>query len=267
MLTIIKGAGDIASGIAIRLHRAGFKIIMTDLEKPTSIRRTVCFSQAIPDGKTTVEDVTAVCVKSAEEAIKMLDTDVIPVIPDENADCIKLLKPDIVIDSILAKKNLNTTIDDAPIVIAVGPGFTVGKDCHAVVETKRGHNLGRVYLSGSAAENTGVPGNIGGYTNERIIRAVSDGIFRQVCNIGDLVEKDQIVAYVDDNPVRCSISGVLRGILPDRTPVFEGMKSGDVDPRGIREYCYTVSDKALSVGGGVLEACLRLSGLLNQKEL
>lgn len=261
MLALIKGAGDIATGIALRLKHSKFDIVMTDLERPTAIRRTVCFSQAIVNGRAVVEDVTAERAEREDDIYEILKRGNIAVIADEGAECRKYLKPHFVIDAILAKKNLGTGIDDAPVVIAVGPGFTAGEDCNAVVETQRGHYLGRVILEGSAASNTGVPGNIGGYTTERIIRAVKDGVFTPICDIGDAVEAGQTVAYVDGEPVKCSIGGVLRGILPKDTPVFKGMKSGDVDPRCKIEHCYTASDKALAVGGGVLEAMLRLGGL------
>ena len=167
-----------------------------------------------------------------------------------------MLRPEAVVDARLAKVNLDTSIQDAPVVVAVGPGFTTGKDCHAVVETQRGHYLGRVIYEGSAAPNTGVPGNIGGYTVERIIRAPKTGTFRPVRKIGDLVAANEIVAYVDEEPVTCRIDGTLRGILPEGTHVHEGMKSGDVDPRCKPEHCLCASDKALSVGGGVLEALM-----------
>ncbi|MDD5944866.1 MAG: selenium-dependent molybdenum cofactor biosynthesis protein YqeB [Clostridia bacterium] len=258
MLALIKGAGDIASGIAVRLKRAKFDIAMTDIERPTAIRRTVCFSQAIVNGEACVEDIKAERAQSTDDIYQIIKRGNIAVIADEKAECIKTLKPYFVIDAILAKKNLGTSIDDAPVVIGVGPGFRAGVDCHAVIETQRGHYLGRVILEGNAAENTGVPGNIGGYTTERIIRAVKDGIFTPVCQIGDIVEAGQTVAYVDGEPVKCLIGGVLRGILPENTPVYKGMKSGDVDPRCKKEHCYTVSDKASAVGGGVLEAMLRL---------
>ena len=259
MFVIIKGAGDIASGIALRLRHAGFDIVMTDLERPTAIRRTVCFSQAIVNGSAVVEDVRARRAESAKDALDIIKDGEIAVLADERAECAGELKPDALVDAILAKKNLGTKITDAPVVIGIGPGFTAGEDCHAVVETQRGHYLGRVILEGSAAENTGVPGNIGGYTVERIIRAVKDGIFTPVCSIGDVVEAGQTVGYVDGEPVKCLIGGVLRGILPENTPVYKGMKSGDVDPRCELAHCFTVSDKALAVGGGVLEAVLRLS--------
>ncbi len=258
MLAVIKGAGDIASGIALRLKKAKFDIVMTEIASPTAIRRTVCFSEAVSNGETIVEDVKAVLATDAETARDVIADGNIAVIVDEKASCIRELKPDFVIDAILAKKNLGTDIDDAPAVIGVGPGFTAGVDCHAVVETKRGHYLGRVYYSGSAAENTGIPGNIDGHTTDRIIRSPHYGVFNPIYNIGDEVKEGEVVACVDSTPITCNVSGVLRGILPKGTLVTPDMKSGDIDPRGIVEHCYTVSDKALAVGGGVLEACFNL---------
>lgn len=260
MLVLIKGAGDIASGSAYRLRRAGFRVAMTDLARPTSIRRTVCFSEAIVHGTATVEGMTARYAADADAAKRIMDAGEIAVLADERADCRHALRPDAVVDAILAKRNLGTAMDDAPAVIALGPGFTAGTDCHAVVETMRGHLLGRAYYEGAAAPNTGVPGNVGGFTIERILRAPCAGVFRGVHRIADTVEKDEIVAYVDDQPIRAAIPGVLRGLLPDGTEVYAGMKSGDVDPRCKKENCYLISDKALAVAGGVLEAVLALTG-------
>lgn len=259
MLVLIRGAGDIASGIALRLHRAGLSVIMTDLEKPTAIRRTVAFSDAIVHGETEVEGVTARRVESAQEALGLLEEGMIPVLIDPKASCIKTLNPDGVVDAILAKKNLGTSITDAPIVIGVGPGFTAGVDCHAVVETMRGHTLGRVYYEGSALPNTGIPGLIGGFSGERVLRAPADGVFCQRLEIGDQVQEGDVAATVNGVPVVCTLNGVLRGILADGTAVHAGMKAGDIDPRCKVEHCYTASDKALSVGGGVLEALLHFS--------
>ncbi len=259
MLVVIKGAGDIATGIALRLYRARFDIVMTEIARPTSIRRTVSFSEAVPLGETSVEGVTAELVHSADEARLAAARGHIAVLVDPEAVCIRELKPDAVVDAILAKINLGTRIADAPVVVGVGPGFTAGEDCHAVVETQRGHYLGRVLTEGSAAPNTGVPGNIGGYTLERILRAPADGIFHPARSIGDEVQKGDVAGYADDVPMRCEIGGVLRGILPEGTPVHKSMKSGDVDPRCKREHCFSVSDKALAVGGGALEAVLRLT--------
>ena len=260
MLILIRGAGDIATGIGYRLHMCGFGVAMTDLPVPTSIRRTICFSEAILHEEMRVEGVTAYLAKDAQAAKAIIQRGEIAVLADPQGDCRKELRPDVVVDAILAKRNLGTRMDDAPIVIGVGPGFTAGVDCHAVVETMRGHTLGRAYYVGSAIHNTGVPGNIGGFTLERILRAPCAGVFHGVHKIGDTVKKGEICAYVDDQPVRSAIGGILRGLLPDGLTVYDGMKSGDVDPRCELSHCYMISDKALSIGGGVLEAVLHLGG-------
>ena len=258
MLALIRGAGDIASGAALRLWRTGIDVVMTDLARPTAIRRTVAFSDAIVHGETMVEDLRAVRAEDASQAKALLRKRVIPVLPDPECRCREALAPDAVVDAILAKHNLGTRITDAPIVVGVGPGFTAGEDCHAVVETMRGHTLGRVIYSGSAIPNTNIPGLIGGFAGERVLRAPCDGVFTAVHRIGDLVEEGETIGYVEGEPMKCTISGVLRGVLDDGVRVHKGMKSGDVDPRGRTEYCMTVSDKALAVGGGALEAVLYL---------
>ena len=266
MLVVIRGAGDIATGIALRLWRAGIQTVMTDLPAPTAIRRTVCFSQAIVHGETEVEGVSARRAETAEEALSRLADGILPVLADPAGACTPVLRPASVVDAILAKKNLGTAITDAPVVVAVGPGFTAGVDCHAVVETMRGHTLGRVYYQGSALPNTGIPGLIGGFAGERALRAPADGVFHQRLDNGAQARAGDIAATVDGRPMVCTISGVLRGILAEGTPVFQGMKAGDVDPRCKIEHCYTASDKALAVGGGVLEAVLPLSGALKETE-
>ena len=260
MLVLIRGAGDLASGIALRLHRAGVDVVMTDLPQPTAIRRTVCFSQAIMEGSMVVENVTARLASSPQEVPDILSRGEIPVLADPEGACLAALHPDAVVDAILAKRNLGTCITDAPVVIGVGPGFTAGQDCHAVVETMRGHYLGRVYYTGSAAPNTGMPGLIGGFAGERVLRAPADGIFHQLMDIGQRVKPGDIAATVEGEPMYCTLEGVLRGILPDGLPVHRGMKAGDIDPRCELAHCYCASDKALAVGGGVLEALLGLSG-------
>lgn len=262
MLTVIRGAGDMATGTALRLWRSHIQVVMTEVERPTAIRRTVCFSQAIVHGETTVEGVRACRADRPAQALALLRDGVIPVLADPEAACIPVLKPDAVVDAILAKKNLGTKISDAPVVIGVGPGFTAGVDCHAVVETMRGHYLGRVLYEGSAQPNTGIPGLIGGFAGERVLRAPADGVFHQLVEIGAQVKVGDIAATVNGEPMVCTLDGVLRGILADGTPVFKGMKSGDIDPRCKIEHCYCASDKALAVGGGVLEAILNLSGAL-----
>ncbi len=256
MIIWIRGAGDIATGIAFRLFHSGFSVVMSDLPQPTSIRRAVCFSEAIINKSTTVEDITARYAANAEEATEIMQHVEIALLADPAGDIARQLKPVAVVDAILAKRNLGTKITDAPIVVGVGPGFTAGVDCHSVVETMRGHTLGRVYHNGSALPDTGIPGNIGGFTLERLLRAPGAGTFRGVKKIGDFVEAGDICAFVDDKPMISRIKGVLRGLLPDGIAVTEGMKSGDVDPRCERSACFAVSDKALSVGGGALEAIL-----------
>lgn len=259
MLVLIRGAGDLASGIALRLRHARMQVVMTDLATPTAIRRTVCFSQAILFGKMQVEDVLAERADTPEAVPEILSRGSIAVLADPEARCIETLKPDVVVDAILAKRNLGTKITDAPCVIGVGPGFTAKVDCHACVETMRGHTLGRVITEGSPLPNTNIPGLIGGFAGERVLRAPADGIFRQTLEIGQSVREGDIAGTVNGEPMRCTISGILRGLLADGTPVHKGMKSGDVDPRNDESYCYLVSDKALSIGGGVLEAILHFT--------
>ena len=260
MLILIRGAGDLASGIALRLYRCGMQVVMTDLPQPTAIRRTVCFSQAIAHGNCTVEDTTAVRAETEEDVKAALAGRRIPVLADPAAECRMWLRPDVLVDAILAKKNLGTKITDAPFVVGVGPGFTAGEDCHAVVETMRGHTLGRCIYAGSAIPNTNIPGLIGGFAGERVLRAPDTGVFHALEKIGNHVKSGDCVGQVNGNPMCCTISGVLRGLLEDGTPVTKGMKAGDVDPRDDERYCYTVSDKALAIAGGVLEAILHFSG-------
>lgn len=259
MMILIKGAGDLATGIAYRLKKSGFDIVMTEIDKPTTVRRTVAFSQAIFDNEIVIEGIKGVRVNNINEAYKEINEGNIPIIIDEKAEIIKELRPDVVVDAIIAKKNLGTSIDDAPIVIGVGPGFEAKVDCHLVVETKRGHYLGKVIEEGSAIPNTGVPGNIGGYTKERIIRASNSGKIKPVVAIGDFVKKGDIVAYVDGVEVLAQIDGIVRGMLQEGIEVFKGMKSGDIDPRCEKDHCFTISDKARSIGGGVLEAIMYMN--------
>lgn len=267
MLVMIRGAGDLATGIALRLYRSGLQVVMTEIEHPLAIRRTVCFSEAIRNGETVVEGVRAVHVHDRFALWNTLRSGDIPVIVDPEANKRNGIKPDVFIDACMAKRNLGTDINFAPIVIGIGPGFTAGKDCHAVIETMRGHTLGRVITEGMAIADTGTPGNIGGYTTERLLRTPCSGVFRTVKDIGAIVEADEIVAMVDDMPVKSQIKGVLRGILPDNTPVPKGMKCGDVDPRCVVSHCMLASDKALAIGGGVLEAIMSMSRNLYKNEV
>lgn len=259
MLVLIKGAGDLATGTACRLYRAGMKVVMTDIDQPTAVRRTVAFCQCIYDGVTQVEGITARRVETAAQAVTALEAGEIPVLVDPQVAIRAQMPFDAVVDAILAKTNLGTRITDAPIVLALGPGFTAGVDCHAVVETKRGHYLGRLILEGSAIPNTGVPGDIGGYSTQRIIRATAAGTFHPVAQIGDTVAEGDLVATVDETPVYALMPGTVRGMLPEGLQVTKGMKSGDIDPRCAYDHCFTVSDKARAIGGGVLEGLLYFS--------
>ncbi len=263
---LIRGGGDLATGVAWRLTRAGFRVCMTEVEYPTSIRREVSFSEAIYDGVKEVEGITAYRVTEVEEFDRIWKKNGIPVIVDPSGNTVDVLNPEVVVDAIMAKKNTGTSIDDALVVIALGPGFVAGKDVHAVIETNRGHNLGKVILNGSAERNTGIPGNIGGYTVERVLRSPKDGIFESDMRIGDFVKKGEIVGKVSRVDVISKIDGVLRGLIRPGIKVRKGMKVGDVDPRGVREYCFTISDKSRAVAGGVLEAVMylgRKAGILS----
>ncbi len=257
-LVIVRGGGDIATGIIQRLYRCGYKILILETSKPTAIRRTVCLSEAVFSKETTVEDMTSKIIYSLEEMDSVFLENKIPVFVDEKGDCIKKLKPHAVVDGILAKKNLGTTIDMAPIVIGVGPGFEAGVDCHIVIETMRGHNLGRLIFSGFAKANTGSPGSIMGYTDERVIKAIESGIFYSHKKIGDEVKKSENIGNIDNINIVASIDGIIRGLIRDGFQVHKGMKIGDIDPRiDEKNNCYTISDKARAIGGSVLEGIIK----------
>jgi xanthine dehydrogenase accessory factor len=256
VIVLVKGAGEMASGISHRLTRCRFKVCMTEIPEPHAVRREVSFCEAIYDGKKTVEGLTATVVSSYEQIDEAWRKNCIPIIIDPEATIRDLLNPAVLVDAVIAKRNLGTRITDAQLVIGVGPGFCAGKDVHLVVESNRGHNLGRVISQGEAEENTGVPGVIAGFSIERVLRAPRDGTLQTVKQIGDMVEVGDVIGSVEGMPVRAGIKGVIRGLLRDGTTVWKGMKAGDIDPRGIKEHCYTISDKARAVGGGVLEAIL-----------
>lgn len=256
LIVLIKGAGEMATGVAHRLFRSGFRLCLTEIAEPLAVRRAVSFCEAVFEKEKEVEGVRARLVGTEEEVRRAWIRGRLPLIVDPEAKIRERIKPDVVVDAILAKENLGTRTGDAPLVIGLGPGFRAGQDVHAVIETNRGHNLGRVVEKGEAEANSGVPGNIAGYTWERVLRAPAAGVFRTKREIGDAVQAGETVAAVDGVPVKAGISGVLRGILRDGLRVKEQMKAGDVDPRGTRENCFTISDKARAIAGGVLEAIL-----------
>lgn len=260
-LVVIRGSGDIASGVALRLYNAGFQIVMLDIAKPTVIRRTVTFAQAIFDGTMVVEGVTARRAESVADACSCVLRGEIPVLVDEHCERLAEIRPRFLVDAILAKRNLGTRKNMAPVTIALGPGFDAGSDCDAVIETNRGHNLGRVIYQGCTQANTGIPGNIGGHTARRVVRAPGAGVMHCHVAIGDLVTEGEIIAHVGNLPVAAPLSGMLRGLLSAGLTVPEGFKIGDIDPRGARADYTTVSDKARAIAGAVLEAMLHLTVL------
>lgn len=258
-VVVIKGGGDLATGVAYRLYRSGFRrLALTEIARPTVIRRTVSFAEAVYSGETTVEGLTARRCPGHEGIAQTWAHGAIPVLVDPKARVVQELRPTVVVDAIMAKRNLGTSIGNAPIVVALGPGFYAGRDCHAVIETNRGHYLGRVILQGEAQPNTGVPGDIDGYGAERVVRAPREGVIRPLRQIGDRVAQGEALALVEGEPVPSPLTGVLRGLIREGLLVKQGMKIGDVDPRAAREHCFTISDKSLAVGGGVLEAVLLL---------
>jgi xanthine dehydrogenase accessory factor len=256
LVILIRGAGEMATGVAHRLASCHFKICMTETANPQAVRREVAFSETIFDHEKEVEGVTAEKIDSPHHILQVWSERKIPILIDPEARVKDFLKPDVLIDATLAKKNLGTKMTDAPLVIGLGPGFHAGKDVHFVIETNRGHNLGRIISNGEAEPNTGIPGAIGGYAEERVIRAPQDGNFRALKKIGEGVRPNEKVGMVENAAVRSRIAGVIRGLLRDGTEVWKGMKLGDVDPRGIKAHCYTISDKARTISGGVLQAIL-----------
>ncbi len=257
LIVLIRGAGEMASGVAHRLHQSHFKICMLEIPHPLAVRREVSFCEAIYQGEKEVEGVQAKFISRQEQIEPVWKEEKIPLLVAPDIKKVKhFLKPDILIDATMAKKNLGTQINGAPLVIGLGPGFTARKDVHIVIETNRGHTLGKMIRNGTAEPDTGIPGDVGGYTVQRVLRTMKKGTFHPYKAIGERVNKGSVVAVVDDFPVIAGITGVVRGILREGVEVKKGMKVGDVDPKGKKELCFTISDKARAIGGGVLEAIL-----------
>jgi xanthine dehydrogenase accessory factor len=253
---LIRGGGEIASGIAHRLHQSHMRVLITEAEAPTAVRRTLAFAEAVYEGVQTVEGVKALKVSSLKQAFAVWESGGIPVIVDPEAVSRQAIRPAVLIDATMAKKNQSTTISDAPLVIGVGPGFTAGMNVHAVIESNRGYHLGRVLWHGQAEPDTGVPAPVAGHAETRVLRVPRSGRFRALKRIGDTVQQGEIVGEVDGVPIRAEVSGLLRGLLRDGILVPQALKAGDIDPRGESGYCYVISDKARAIGGGALEAIL-----------
>ncbi len=271
-LIIVRGGGDLATGTIHRLWRAGFRVLVLEAERPAAVRRQVSVCEALYEGSVTVEDLTARRVHSLSELDQVWAAGAVPVLADPEGECIKVLKPAVLVDAILAKKNLGTTRDMAPLTIALGPGFVAGADVDVVIETCRGHTLGRIITAGAAKPNTGIPGLVGGYQKERVLYSPAAGVFHSDCQIGDVVAAGQVIGWVETPggslEIRGAIGGVLRGLLRQGYPVTEGFKVADIDPR-IQELenCWTISDKSRCIAGSVLEqVCAEVVRSRKQKD-
>lgn len=257
-LVIFRGGGDVATGSIQKVYRSGFKVLILEKEKPLCIRRTVACASAMFEKQVQIEDIKVKRVYDLDGIKKAFEEDFIPIIEDEKGSYIEKLKPLVVVDGILAKKNLGTNRDMASITIGLGPGFTAGYDVDVVIETNRGHDLGRLIFEGRPEENTGIPGNINGFTTERILRSPDDGKIKVLEDIGQVVKKGQTLATVNGKEVVSGLDGIVRGMIANGSFVNKGLKIGDVDPRIVKENATTISDKARAIGGGVLEAILIL---------
>jgi xanthine dehydrogenase accessory factor len=249
---LIRGGGDLASGIALRLIRCHYKIIISELPNPLAVRREVSFSEAMYANEITIEGVRAQRADSTAEALDLAQKGILAVVDDPQCTILNQADFSALIDARLLKSRSDTKLLSAPLVIGLGPGFTCGENCHAVIETQRGHNMGRVYWNGSASDDTGKPEG----DPRRVVRAPADGTLISFVKIGEHIEQNQIIAEVAGQVIKAPFAGVLRGLIRPGILIAKGTKIGDIDPRDIPDYCYTVSDKALAVGGGVLEALL-----------
>jgi xanthine dehydrogenase accessory factor len=255
-LVLLRGGGDLASGVAARLWRSGFWVVVTEIAQPLAVRRLVALAEAIYAGQVQVEDIRATRTDDTDGAFDALKSGTIPVLVDPKASGRTALRPDAIVDARMAKVAPDLEITAAPLVIGLGPGFDAGVNCHAVIETNRGHSMGRVIWSGSAEPDTGVPDPVRGQTVDRVLRAPATGVFEPVVEIGSKIEEGALLAKVDGEEMQAPFNGALRGLLHWGVPVHPGMKVGDLDPRNDPELCRLISDKSLAVGGGVLEALL-----------
>ncbi len=254
---LIKGAGELATGVAWRLHQSHFHVLMTEISEPLAIRRAVSFCEAVYERRKVVEGVETTLIDHPEKTNQIWAHSQIPLLIDPNLDMMNQIQPDILIEATLSKKNTGIQMKDAPLVIALGPGYNAGQDAHIVVETNRGHHLGRLYTSGYAQADTGIPGRIAGFSEERVLRAPVNGIFEARIELGDQVVVDELIATVAGEPITARIPGVVRGLIRTHTQVKSGLKIGDIDPRGDKSYVGTISEKARAISGSVLEAICR----------
>lgn len=262
-LVVVRGGGDLATGVVQKLHRGGFNVVILEVEAPTAIRRSVALCEAVYEGQYQVEDITCIRIENSSQVPACHQNHTVPLLVDPQGECLPRLAPLAVVDVILAKKNLGTHMQMAPITVGLGPGFTAGQDVHAVIETMRGHNLGRLILQGSALPNTGIPGEIGGKSALRVLHAPCAGTVRHIKNIGDVVQQGEALFYVDETAVYAPFTGLLRGLIRQGLTVPQGMKVADIDPRTDVDW-RTISDKARCLGGATLEAILYLQNNVSQ---
>ncbi len=260
LLVLVRGAGDLATGVIYRLHQAGFPVIATETPQPLAVRRTVAFAQAVYDGENTVEGVTATCVAAPTAALEMAQRGDLPILPDPSDEVITFLRPAILVDARLLKRPDAARLDQAPLVVGLGPGFEAGRNCHAAIETNRGHRLGRVLWQGATEADTSIPGEIVGFRQERLMRASVAGLWNPSVGFGERVEPGQMLGWIEstgvNQPVLAPLTGIVRGLLHPGLLVEPGAKLGDIDPRSDPEALHTISDKSLAVGGAVLAAVL-----------
>ena len=259
MIVLIRGGGDLASGVALRLFRTGFRVAISELAQPIAIRRRVAFAEAVYAGETTIEGITAKLVKDPTDTLRVIQVfakNFIPVMIDPQADAVNALHPTVVVDARMLKKHVELLPKTIQLILGLGPGFVAGKNCHAVIETRRGHTLGRVLWEGSALSDTGLPEPLEKWSSERVLRAPVSGELEAKAEIGDHLEKGQIIAEIAGEKIIAPFTGILRGLIHPNIPIEQGCKIGDIDPRDDPQLCNLVSDKALAIGGGVLEAIL-----------
>lgn len=263
---VIRGGGDIASGVIQKFHRSGFKVIVLEIEKPSFIRRKICYGEAVYEGEIFLEGSRAILAQNIFEAEEIIKNNHIAILIDQTGNKIKKLKPLAVVDAILAKKNLGTNMGMAPITIGLGPGFEAGKDVNVAIETMRGHDLGRLIFKGKTLDNTGVPGVIKGYGEKRVVYSEVSGVIRNIKDIGDMIKKDQVLGYIGETGIKSPLTGIIRGLIRDGYRVPKGFKIADIDPRlEERKNCFTISDKARNIGGSALEAFFYLRRRLDEK--